>query len=148
MEISLDSFATKQRATDGVIMPVRINGVKMPIAINILGSDSDVIQEYEKDKIRNLGLGKKGKKEIDEDDIDNLLDSKNKDALVRINGVFMYDWENKEVVEEGKLVLKGKEIKNDSASYKFLLSEIPSLIDWVIEQSNNRLNFLGDRKKN
>ena len=144
----LSGFATKKEADEGVILPVKIKGKKLPIAIKLFGGDSDVVKEYERSKIRKLGFGKKGKTELDDDAIDELLDSQDDAVLVRIGGVYSYDWEKEEIVKNDPIELFGRVIENDKASYKFLIENIPAIKDWVTENSNDRDNFLSKGKKN
>ena len=143
----LSCFNTKDNADEGVIIPVKIDGQKLPLALKIYGSDSDVVQEYEKQKIRKLGLGKKGKNEISEDDIDELLEHQDDAVIIRICGIYDYDWKKKTVTNEDT-VIDGKVLKNDKESYALLIDKIPALKDWVMKESNERGNFLSEGKKN
>lgn len=138
----LSAFATKDRADEGVIIPVKIKGTKIPLAIKVYGSDSDAVIEHDKDKIRKLGLGKKGKNEVDEDAVEELLEHQDDDYIVRIGGLYSYDWKKKKTVDE-PVVLFGKELKNDEESYRFLIEKMPSVKEWIKEQSDDRDNFLG-----
>lgn len=143
----LSCFNTKDNADEGVIIPVKLDGKKLPLALKIYGSDSDVVREYEKQKIRKLGLGKKGKKELDEDDIDELLENQDEAVIIRIGGIFDYDWKKKEITTEDTII-DGKVLKNDKESYALLIEKIPALKDWVMAESNERGNFLSEGKKN
>lgn len=143
----LSCFNTKDNADEGVIIPVKIDGQKLPLALKIYGSDSDVVRDYEKQKIRKLGLGKKGKKDLDEDDIEELLENQDEAVLVRIGGIYDYDWKKKSVTNEDTII-DGKVLKNDKESYALLIDKIPALKDWVMKESNERGNFLSEGKKN
>ena len=143
----LSCFNTKDNADEGVIIPVKLDGQKLPLALRIYGSDSDVVREYEKQKIRKLGLGKKGKKEIDEDDIEELLENQDEAVIIRIGGIYDYDWKKKNVTSEDTII-DGKVLKNDRESYALLIDKIPALKDWVMKESNERGNFLSEGKKN
>lgn len=143
----LSCFNTKDNADEGVIIPVKIDGQKLPLALKIYGSDSDVVRDYEKQKIRKLGLGKKGKKEIDEDDIEELLENQDEAVIIRIGGIYDYDWKKKTVTNEDTII-DGKVLKNDRESYALLIDKIPALKDWVMKESNERGNFLSEGKKN
>lgn len=143
----LSAFATKEKAEEGVILPVKIKGTKVPLAIKLYGSDADVVIEHDKEKLRKLGLGRKGKKDLDEDDLEELFESQDEDYIVKIGGVYSYDWKKKKVVDE-PIVLFGREITNDEDSYRFLIENMPALKGWIKEQSDDRDNFLGERKKN
>lgn len=143
----LSAFATKDNADEGVVIPVKIDGTKIPLALKIYGSDSDVVKDYERQKIRKLGLGKKGKKDLDEDDIEELLENQDEGVIIRICGIYSYDWK-KEAVTDEDTVLFGKKLGCDKASYKYLVEKMPAIKDWVMEQSNDRSNFLSEGKKN
>lgn len=132
-------YATKNKADDGVLFPVKIKGTKVPMAIRIYGSDSDVVKDYERQRIRKIGL--KGK-EIDEETIDELLETQDDGVIVRIAEIVSYDWKKKSISNE-ELVLNGREITNDKASYEFLLENFPALKDFILDKSNGRDNFLG-----
>lgn len=142
----LSAFATKDNAEEGVILPVKIDGMKLPIALKIYGSDSDVVRQYEREKLRKLGIGKNGKNEIDEDEFEELLES-DEGVIVRIGGIYAYDWKKKTTIEE-PTVLNGKTLGCDKKSYEYLIENLPALKDWVMERSNDRSNFLSAGKKN
>lgn len=144
----LSAFATKDNADDGVVIPVKIDGTRLPVALKIFGSDSDVVKDYEKQKIRKLGLGKGGKKELDEDDIDELLDNQDEAVLIRIGGIWSYDWKKEEVDESDPVILADQTLGCDRKSYKLLIEKLPAIKDWVMEKSNDRTNFLSAGKKN
>jgi len=144
----LSVFATKDNADEGVVLPVKINGTKLPLAIKVFGSDSDIVREYERKKIRKLGLAQKGNKGLDEDTIDELLDEQDEAVIIRIGGLWSYDWKKKTIVEDDPIVLDGKTLGCDKKSYEYLAEKMPSIKEWVLEQSNDRSNFLSDGKKN
>ncbi len=144
----LTAFATKDKADEGVVLPVKIDGMKVPMAIQIFGSDSDVVKEYEREKIRKLGIGKKGKKELDEDDIDQILDDQDEGVIIRMGNIYSYDWKKKKVVEGEPVKLNDKIIGNDHDSKAYLVEKFPAVKDWVVSQSNERGNFLSEGKKN
>ncbi|SEP79970.1 hypothetical protein SAMN04487977_101462 [Treponema bryantii] len=142
----LSAFATKDNADEGVVIPVKLEGRKLPIAVKVYGGDSDVVQEYENAKLRKFGFGKKDKDGLDDDDVTELLTSI-EGALIRIGGVWTYDWDKKDVTDE-PIVLNGKTIGCDKKSYTYLLEKIPALKEWVIKTSNERSNFLSEGKEN
>lgn len=143
----LSAFATKDNAEEGIIFPVKINGIKFPIAIKIFGSDSDAVKLYERKAIKKLKIGKDNSDGVDGDELVDLLDS-NEGVLVRIGGIWSYDWEEGSIVEDDPVTLGDKTIGNDKKSYEFLLEKVPALKDWIIEKSNKRENFLSERKEN
>lgn len=144
----LSEFATKDKADEGVIIPVKIDGKKLPLALKIYGSDSDVVKDYERQKIRKLGLGKKGKKDLDEDDIDELLENQDEAAIIRIGGIFSWDWKKSKIIENDPIILDGKTLGCEKSSYEFLCEKMPAIKDFIIENSNDRSNFLSLGKKN
>ena len=144
----LSAFATKDNADEGVLIPVKLEGMKLPLALKIFGADSDVVKDYERQKIRKLGLGKRGKKELDEDDIDELLEHQDEAVIIRIGGIYSWNWKKNNVVENDPVILDGKTLGCDKGSYEYLIEKLPALKDWVMEQSNDRANFLSAGKKN
>lgn len=143
----LTAFATKDNADEGVVLPVRLNGTKIPLALRIYGSDSDTVIEYERSKIRKLGIGRKGKKDLDDDDIEELLENQDEAVVIRIGGIYSYDWKKKTTIDE-PVILFGQTLKCDKESYAYLVEKMPAIKDWVMEQSNDRSNFLSAGKKN
>jgi len=145
----LSAFATKDNADEGVVIPVKIDGTKLPIALKIFGSDSDVVKDYERAKLRKIKIGKDGKTTIDEDVFEELLDSQDEAVLVRIGGLWSYDWK-KECVDESDPVKLGEKVTLgcDKKSYKLLIEKLPAIKDWVMEKSSDRTNFLSAGKKN
>ena len=146
----LSAFATKDSADEGVILPVRINGLKLPIAIKVYGSDSDVVKEFDRAKVRKLmkTAKKNNNKGFDDDEIDEMLDDQDEGVILRIGGVYAYDWKKKKVVEGEETKIDGRVIGNDHASYEYLLEKIPALKEWIKENSDDRDNFLSVGKKN
>lgn len=142
----LSCYATKEKADEGIWCPVRIDGDKIPLAVKVYGSDSDTVKDYERAKIRKIGKNMKGNK-IDEDAIDEMLDSQDTDVLIRIAEISSYDWKKKENTDEA-IILNGRTVENDKKSYAFLLENFPALKDFILEKSNERANFLSNGKKN
>lgn len=144
----LTAFATKDNADDGVIIPVKIDGAKLPVALKIFGSDSDVVKDYERAKLRKIKFGKNGKTDIDEDVFEELLESQDEAVVIRIGGIYSWNWKKNEIDESDPVVLDGQTLGNDKKSYKFLIEKLPAIKDWVMEKSNDRANFLAVGKKN
>lgn len=143
----LSAFATKDNADEGVVIPVRLNGTKIPLALRIYGSDSDIVIDYERSKIRKLGIGRKGKTDLNDDDIEELLENQDEAVVIRIGGIYAYDWKKKTTVDE-PIELFGETLKCDKKSYAYLVEKMPAIKDWIMEQSNDRSNFLSAGKKN
>lgn len=141
----LSGFANKQKSDEGVIFPVSLNGVKLPIAIKVYGSNSDVVKQYKTERLRKIRLNQNGI-EID-DDIAELLDS-NESVVIRMGGVYSYDWDKGEVIENEPITLNNRTIKCDKASYNYLLDQIEDLSDWVMKKSNSKTDFLASGTKN
>ena len=144
----LSAFATKDNADEGVVIPVKLDGTKIPLALKIYGSDSDVVRDYETSKLRKIGIGKNGKTEIDDDVFEELLEKQDEAVVIRIGGLWSYDWKKKEVVENDPVILDGKTLGCDKKSYELLINKLPAIKDWVMAQSNDRTNFLSAGKKN
>lgn len=144
----LSAFATKDNADEGVVIPVKIDGTKFPIALKIFGSDSDVVKDYERKQLRKIKLGKNGKTDIDEEVFEELLDSQDEAVILRIGGLWSYDWK-KEAVDESDPVRLGETVLGcDKKSYRLLIEKLPAIKDWVMEKSSDRANFLSAGKKN
>lgn len=137
----LSCFATKKNADEGKWFPVKIKGVKFPIALLIYGSDSDVVQDYERQRIRKISLGKLKNNDIDEETFDELLEAKEEGVLIRVGGISSYDWKKKVNIDE-PVILYDTEIKSDKKSIQFLCESIPDIKDFITETSNTRTNFL------
>lgn len=143
----LSVFATKENSDNGVWFPYSYKGRKLPLAILIYGSDCDSVKEFERQRIRKIGLKTNGNANISEDTIDELLDSSDEGVLVRIGGISTYDWKKKENTDE-PIQWGDKVLKNDKKSYSILIENIPDVKDFVNEKSNERSNFLSNGKKN
>lgn len=145
----LSAFATKDNADEGVVIPVKIDGTKLPIALKIYGSDSDVVKDYERKQLRKIKLGKNGKTDIDEEVFEELLDSQDEAVIIRIGGLWSYDWKKEEVDESDPVKLGENVVLGcDKKSYKLLIEKLPAIKEWVMEKSNDRTNFLSEGKKN
>ena len=144
----LSAFATKDNADEGVVIPVKIDGTKLPLALKIYGDDSDVVKDYERAKLRKLKIGRNGKTDIDEEVFEELLDSQDEAVLIRIGGLWSYDWKKEKVDESDPVILDGQTLGCDKKSYKLLIEKLPALKDWVTEKAKDRTNFLLAGKKN
>lgn len=143
--IDLASFATQEKADEGVWFPVRLYGKQVPLAILVYGDDSDVVAQYNREKIRKMKVGKNGAAELDSETIDELLDSADDNVVIRIGGISAYDLKKKENTDE-PVVLFGKTLGNDKKSYRLLIEKIPAIKQFVLEKSGERTNFLSGRK--
>ena len=145
----ISGFATKKMSEEGVVLPVKIDGLRFPMAIQIFGSDSDPVKEFEREKIRKLMKStKKNKNGFDEEEVDEFLDDQDEGVILRMGDIYSYDWKKKKIVENDPVKLNDKIIGNDYASKMYLIQEMPAIKDWVKENSNDRGNFLSAGKKN
>ena len=144
----ISAFATKDNADEGVVLPVIIDGIKFPIALKIYGSDSDVVRNYDRKLLRKVRLGKDGSAEVKEEVFEELIDSQDDAVLIRIGGLWSYDWNKKKVVESDPVILDGKTLGCDKKSYALLIEKLPAIKDWVTKKSNDRTNFLSAGKEN
>lgn len=135
----LSSFATKDKAEEGKWFPVKVDGVKYPMALKLYGDDSDVVQDFDRARVRKLGIGKT-KDEIDEDTIDELLDSQIESYIIRVADVSSYDWKKKQNTNED-LTIGEVVITKAHDSIAFLIDKIPALKDFITEKTK-RSNFL------
>ena len=135
----LSQFSIRKNVEDGKIFPVKIKGVKLPIALRIYGSDADCVKTFERQQLRKIGL-KQGK-DIDEETLEELIENQNEGVYVRIGGIYEYDWKKKDITD-GVVTINGKELKNEKNSYELLIDAIPDIRDFVLEKSNERANFL------
>ena len=142
----LSAFATKENSDEGVIFPVKIDGKKIPLALKIYGDDSDIVKQYDRTRLRKLEFGKDGK--VDKEVMEELLDSADDAILVRIGGLWSYDWKKEEVDENDPVILKGQTLGCDKKSYKLLIENLPAIKDFVTEKAKDRSNFLSEGKKN
>lgn len=144
--MDITNLVTQDNANDGVWFQVVLYGKKQNLDIRILGADSDVVQQYQREQVRKMKStfknGKQSIEDIDDETFDELLDSTDENIIVRINGVRTH---NK---TEEPLSICGKTLSNDKNSYAFLIEKIPALKEFVLKKSNERLNFLSAGKKN
>ena len=141
----LTSFATKDNADEGVIFPVKIDGMKLPIALKIYGSDSDVVKNYDRKRLRKIEYTKDGK--LEKEVMEELLDTQDDAIIIRIGGLWSYDWKKEAVDENDPVILNGQTLGCDKKSYKLLIENLPAIKDFVTEKSNDRANFLSEGKK-
>jgi hypothetical protein len=136
----LDTFSTKDNADSGVWKDLVLYGKKTGVEICILGNDSDVVQKFNREQVKKIRISA-GKTELDDEAVDSVLDSSDDGVLVRITGI-------RSKKPDDPLVLLGKTIGNDETSLRFLIEKIPAVKDFVLKVSNERTNFLSERKKN
>lgn len=138
--MELGNLVTKDGANEGKWFQVILYGQKQNFDIKILGEDSDVVQNYNRAKLRKMkNAVKKGSSnlnDIDDDTMEELLDSADENVIVRIDGLRTHG------NEEEPLTIGKKVLKNDKESYRLLIENIPAIKDFVLNKSNERTNFL------
>ena len=141
----LSAFATKDNADEGVVFPVKINGMKLPIALKIYGDDSDIVKQYDRQKLRKMDFDKNGK--LDKEVMEDLLDSADEAIVIRIGGLWSYDWKKEKIDESDPVILNGQTLGCDKKSYKLLIENLPAIKEFVTEKAKDRTNFLSAGKK-
>lgn len=134
----LSKLVTQDNAEEGVWFPVKIKGTKFPIALKIYGSDSDVVKDFDRQRVRKLGIGKEN---VDDETLDELLDSVDEGYIIRVADISSYDWKKKCNVNED-VTIGDTVITKAHDSIAFLLEKIPSIKTFISEKSNDRANFL------
>lgn len=124
---------TKDRADEGVWFPLELYGETFPVSIKLYGTDSDIVIQHAKDRLRNL---RNRKNKDSENDFEELIESTEEDVLIRIAEIKSDD-------DDPKIWLDEKtEIENNIYGYKLLLEKIPAIKDFILRKSNERKNFL------
>jgi hypothetical protein len=156
--MDITQFNTKDKANEGLWVPISLYGKEADFDLLILGDDSDTVQKFERaatKKLTNI-IGKAiniGKQEnpvnnkSDEDD-----DQYDDGVIARINGI--RGWKVKR--EDGKVVSKDadpvvlcdKKLGNDVESYRFLITKIPAIKEIVLRYARDRNNFLAQPCRN
>lgn len=134
----LTGLISKEKSNDGVWVQAVIYGDKQPFEIMIYGDDSDVVQKFNREKLRKLNIGS-GKK-LSNDALNDLLNSEDENVLAHIGGLRSLDNE--------PLVMNGEELTCDRGSYRKLIKEIPDVKEFILEFAKDRTNFLSSGKKN
>ncbi len=144
--MDIGNLVTQDNANEGKWFQLVLYGRKQPVDIKILGEDSDEVQQYLREKFRKVKSAYKGNgkdfSDIDDDTLEELLDSAIDDTVIRISGVRTHGKEDEPVTIDGRV------IKDDDDSYRYLVEKIPNIKDFVLTKSKERTNFLADKKKN
>ena len=142
--MDISGLVTQDNSEKGVWVQAEIYGKKQPFDVCVLGADSDKVVLYKREiereaqKLVGTLFGKKQEEDNEVETADDIRNKKMEDAVVRMNGLRSRD--------KDPLVLQGVELKSDEASYRLICEKIPDLIDFVVNFSNKRVNFLGGRK--
>lgn len=139
--MDLGSLATFNNANEGVWTQVELYGKKQDFELCILGEDSDDVYSYSKEKIKKLRKSVKGGEvEIDDETMEELLDSADEDVICRLNGI--------RALDGTEVTMNGEVLKNDLKSYRKLVKNIPAIKDFILKVSKDRNCFLSKEKKN
>jgi hypothetical protein len=146
--MDITGLVTQDKAESGEWFRVNIYNKNQDFELCILGSDSNAVQKYSREQLKMARINTR-KPELDDEAIDSILDSDDEGVLVRITGIrgLQFDKKHKEVLGHEPVILENTELKNDKASYRFLIEKIPAIKDFVIKISGDRTNFLSNRKK-
>lgn len=143
--MDIGNLVTQDNANEGVWFQAVLYGRKQPFDVCILGADSDEVQKKMRDQLRKVKSsmkdGKANFEDIDDETMDELLDSSDDNIVVRMNGLRTHG-------KDEPLTMCGRELKNDVDSYRYIVEKIPDLKDFILKKSNERLNFLDNGKKN
>jgi len=155
--MDLNKLVTQENSDAGVWFPVVLYGKPADFDLLILGDDSDTVQQHSRQKVKKLkNIIPKDNKgnitEIDDEAIDELLESGNEDVIIRIADIRGWKVERKgknEISREPEPVtLNGKELGNDKESFKLLVEKIPELKEFVLSKARDRTNFLSEPSGN
>ncbi len=146
----LSDLFTKGNADNGVWKQVVLHGKKWNLEVKLLGGDSDEVQNYNRNKIREMQkhISIAGGKNVDLDDdaMDSMLENGVEEALVRFVGI-------RKVSDGSELELEGQKVpaektKDCEQVYGNILVGMPALKDFIMRESSERSNFLSKGKKN
>lgn len=142
--MELSNLVTQENSEEGKWFPVFLYGKKQNFALKIIGADSDEVVEFQRNLLKKV-KGKGGDFDnLDEEDIDDLFETKEDMVVSRIKGISVIKWKHGdfEFVRDEKVTLNGDVIENNKKSYTKLLELIPALSKFVLDKSNERVNFL------
>lgn len=144
--MNIANLATKDNADDGVWFQAVLYGRKQNFDVKIIGSDSDIVQQHQREQVRKMKStfknGQQNIEDIDDDTFEELLDSSDENVIIRINGLRTHN-KHDEPLTMGEITLS-----NDRNSYALAIEKIPELKQFVLKKSNERINFLSEGKKN
>lgn len=149
--MEIGNLVTSDNANEGKWFGVILYGKKQDFALKIYGSDSDIIQKFQREQFKKLQENRKDLEEMSDEVIDSVLASNEDSVIVRIGGISTIKWrkfgDGFDMLDE-PVTLLGKTLKDDEESYRYLIDKIPAVKDFVNKKSNERTNFLADGKKN
>jgi len=155
--MNLDGLVTQDKADSGEWFPVELYGKRLDFDLLILGDDSDTVTQFTRNRLKKLRASASKDKnrngELDDDALDEVFDSGDEAVIIRIAGIrgWKRDRDKKgKIISEAEVPveLNGKELKNDKESYKFLITKIPAIKEFVLGIARDRTNFLSEPSGN
>jgi len=157
--MDISNFSSKKTSDTGKWFKVVLyDNVDCGFWLNILGDDSDVVQSHGKEQFKKLSAKAGNGKKVDDNTIEEILNSDVENVLVRLNGIA---GNKKTEIKEGrkvkfidepdetdKVILFDKELNDDSVSYAYLIEQIPAIKKFVLDKAKERTNFLFQKKEN
>ena len=153
--MNISQYVTQDKSNSGEWFPVALYGKPVDFDLLILGDDSDAVQKYNRQVMRKLKglLPKDGEAELDDKTFDEIAKSNDEAVIVRIAGIRGWAVERDSSEETGRTAVSSititdtatgaeREIKNDAESYRYLISKIPALKEFVLKIAKDRANFL------
>lgn len=134
----LTGLISTEKENEGVWVQAVVYGEKQNFDILIYGDDSNVVQKFNRNRMRKLNIG--SNKKLSNEALDDILDSEEENVVIRIGGLRSIDKE--------PLTMNGEELTCTKESYRKLIKAIPDLKQFILEYSNERTNFLSSGKKN
>lgn len=157
--MDISNFSSKKTADLGKWFKVVLyDDVDCGFWLNILGDDSDTVQAHGKEQFKKLSAKANGAKKVDDDTIDEILNSDIENVIVRLNGIAgnktteIKEGRKVKIIDEpdvnDKVILFDRELNNDVASYSYLIEQIPAIKKFVLDKAKERTNFLFQKKEN
>lgn len=146
----LSELCSKKQQNEGMWFQMATNGVKWDVDVLVYGNDSDIVQEYEREKmkerVKNINFNNKKNIEIDDSTVDEVFAEAVDSVLIRIGGIRKHS--TQEALNFNGNVLPIEKNDSSEALYRALLEGSPDISDFVLAKSKEREDFLAYRKKN
>jgi len=139
----LSQICSIDKSNEGVWKDFIMCGKKTNIKVLVYGDDSDIVQNYVKeqmrDKLKKINISGKNGVQFDEEDVEEMLENTVTPALIRFGGICQTD--------DTALSFKGAEFPKLKTAdcvkeYEALLKGSPELQSFILEQAKNRTDFL------
>lgn len=150
----LSELCSKAKQDEGIWFQMETDdGRKWDIDVLVYGNDSDKVQLYEREKMKermkriNVNTGRRNRNiELDDETVDNVFDEQIESNLIRFGGIRKHS-------DQSALKLNGQElpvIKDDGNEhlYRALLEGSPDIAEFILQMSKERSDFLSAGKKN